>query len=386
MIAPMPFFEDRGASVRVLEESQGLVTLGHKVTVVSYHLGRDVPGIEIHRIPRVPWYQRRHAGPNWHKVYLDAMLFFEALKILRSSSFDLVHAHLHEGLVIANTLRKFGINLPILFDAQGSLTGEMHAHGFIRGSGFRTTMWTLIERQISTSAKMIVTSSKALQETLVKHFSIAPERVFHLSDGVNTDLFNPDRHSRNRVRERYGLTGPVIVYAGLLNRYQGIDFLIEDVAPRISRQIGDVKFLIVGFPDQEYRRRVRTLHLHDSFIFLGKIRYTELPQYLAAADVAVAPKFMISGEANQKVLAYMAMGLPTVALDYAYNREILNGAGIISRPERFADDVVRLLRNAKLRARLAKDAREIAERKYSWRSAASELAGVYSNLLAQSPP
>ncbi|MGC8833187.1 MAG: glycosyltransferase family 4 protein, partial [Armatimonadota bacterium] len=71
MVAPTPFFADRGCHVRILEEARALQNIGHKVVVVTYHNGRNVPGVEVRRIPRIPWYKKLEAGPSIHKCYLD---------------------------------------------------------------------------------------------------------------------------------------------------------------------------------------------------------------------------------------------------------------------------------------------------------------------------
>jgi glycosyltransferase involved in cell wall biosynthesis len=378
----MPFFEDRGAPMRVLGECEALTRMGHKLTVVSYHLGRDIPGIRINRIPSLPWYQRRQAGPNWHKTYLDALLLFKALKTLKSENYSIVHAHLHEGLLIANALRQLGLDLPILFDAQGSLTGEMLAHEFVSPGSLRESIWSSLERRLVKSCAMIATSSRRLQQDLITSCGLPAQRVTYLPDGVDTELFDPDKHSGRAVRDRYGLDGPVIVYAGLLSKHQGIDFLIENVAPKVLREISNARFLIAGFPEQEYRQRASSLGFGQKFIFTGKVAYTELPELLAAADVAVAPKFMTSGEANQKVMTYMAMRLPIIALDYAYNHEILGSAGVTSTPDKFAADLVRLLRSPELCATLGEKARQTIRHDYSWDSAASKLSEIYTRLLS----
>ena len=68
MIAPIPFFEDRGAPIRVYGEAKELANLGHEINVVCYHLGRDVPEIKrIHRIRKIPSYNTIAAGPSYHK-------------------------------------------------------------------------------------------------------------------------------------------------------------------------------------------------------------------------------------------------------------------------------------------------------------------------------
>ncbi|MBP1729182.1 MAG: glycosyltransferase, YqgM-like family, partial [Deltaproteobacteria bacterium] len=81
MLAPTPFFADRGCHVRILEEARILAALGQRVEIVTYHIGRDLPGIITRRIPAIPWYRKLEAGPSWHKPYLDILLFCKALSV-----------------------------------------------------------------------------------------------------------------------------------------------------------------------------------------------------------------------------------------------------------------------------------------------------------------
>ncbi len=79
MIAPTPYFADRGCHVRIYEEARALTKLGHEVCIVTYHLGRDMPGVRVVRTPHIPWYGKLEAGPSWHKPYLDILLLWKAL-------------------------------------------------------------------------------------------------------------------------------------------------------------------------------------------------------------------------------------------------------------------------------------------------------------------
>src|SRR3989344_8633007 len=105
VIAPTPFFSDRGGHVRILEELKAVKALGHKSVVFTYHLGNDVPGFEVRRTLRIPWYTKREAGTSYHKLYLDILLFWKVLIALWREDWDLIHAHLHEGAFIAGIAR-----------------------------------------------------------------------------------------------------------------------------------------------------------------------------------------------------------------------------------------------------------------------------------------
>ncbi|NCO98356.1 glycosyltransferase family 4 protein, partial [bacterium] len=79
VIAPTPFFSDRGTHIRILEEALALEKLGHQVTIVTYHIGKDInteidTKIDVRRIRRLLfWYKKLEAGPDWQKVLLDIM-------------------------------------------------------------------------------------------------------------------------------------------------------------------------------------------------------------------------------------------------------------------------------------------------------------------------
>ena len=119
MIAPTPYFADRGCHVRIYEEARALTKRGHEVCIVTYHLGRDMPGVRVVRIPHVPWYNKLEAGPSWHKPYLDILLLWKSLAEVRSFRPHLIHAHLHEGALIGSVLKA-----SVSFPAAVRLSGQ----------------------------------------------------------------------------------------------------------------------------------------------------------------------------------------------------------------------------------------------------------------------
>src|SRR5260370_37888047 len=75
-IAPTPFFVDRGGHVQIYEQARALIKLGNTLELCTYHIGRDMPEIPIHRITNIPWYKKTDAGPSYQKLYLMILLFF----------------------------------------------------------------------------------------------------------------------------------------------------------------------------------------------------------------------------------------------------------------------------------------------------------------------
>ena len=106
MIAPTPFFADRGCHVRIYEETRALQKLGCEVTICTYHNGKDIHGLDIRRIINIPWYKKLEAGPSFHMVYLDLLLFLKSLTTALKIKPDIIHGHLHEGAFIGFIVAK----------------------------------------------------------------------------------------------------------------------------------------------------------------------------------------------------------------------------------------------------------------------------------------
>lgn len=381
MLAPTPYFSDRGCHVRIYEEARALIKLGHEVCVVTYHLGRDMPGIRVVRIPNIPWYQKLEAGPSWQKPFLDLLLLFKAFSTARTFRPHLIHAHLHEGTLLGYVLKRI-LRLPLLFDYQGSLSGESLNHGFFRDKSLLHRLFVTLERAIDRSADFIITSSTMGRSELIRDWGIASERVSALIDGVDTDIFKPCSRSDARRELKISEEAQVVVYLGLFNRYQGVDLLLDAIV-RVRSEIAGVHFLLMGFPDEDYRRRAKEIGIDDVVTFTGRVPYHLAPFYLSAGDIAVSPK-LARTEANGKLFNYMACGLPTVLFDSEVNREILGDNAIYaeySDVTSLAGCIVAALSNNALTTELGQRAREMALEVHSWDIRANILDNIYQKLL-----
>lgn len=383
MIAPTPYFSDRGCHVRIYEEARALTQRGHEVCIVTYHLGCDMPGVRVVRIPRVPWYGKQEAGPSWHKPYLDLLLLWKSLDEARSFHPHLIHAHLHEGALIGSVLKRL-LRIPLLFDYQGSLSGESLHHGFFSDSSALFRIFTHLERFIDHRADYIITSSNAGRQELIHNWGVAAERVSALIDGVDTEMFRPC--SRSSARHELGISGDarLVVYLGLFNRYQGVDLLF-DVIELVKVEAPDVHFLLMGFPDEHYRKKAAEMGIDDKITFTGRVPYDRAPYLLSAGNLAVSPKLALT-EANGKLFNYMACGLPTVVFDNQINREILGDDGVYvehGNASLLAHAIVTTIRDNERMTNLSVQLRDRAIREHSWSARSRQLDYVYRKLLAR---
>jgi phosphatidylinositol alpha-mannosyltransferase len=118
---------------------------------------------------------------------------------------------------------------------------------------------------------------------------------------------------------------------------------------------------------------------------LGSVLHGDLPGYLAAADVFVAPA--LGQESFGIVLVEaMAAGLPVVATDIAGYREVVrhDQEGLLVPPEdpaALADSLGRVLSDQSLAARLGEAGRRRAQR-YRWETVVQEIEQAYADAFA----
>ena len=385
MIAPTSFFSDYGCSVRILEEAQVLQRLGHQVVICTYRNGQDVAGLDIRRTWSVPFREHYEVGSSLHKIGFDFLLFWSVLLVAWRLRPDVIHAHMHEGALIGQVIGRL-LRIPMIFDFQGSLTGEMLDHKFLsRDSVFYRPLRRL-EEQIDRHAPVILTSSHNARNLLREQFGCRAEQVRVVADCVDAERFYPvtEEETADTARRRAALGIPperkIVVYLGLLADYQGTDLLLQ-AAARLLEQRPEVHFLIMGFPNVAYYQQMaRDLGIAGHTTFTGRIPYQQARDFLALGDVAVAPKLSAT-EGSGKILNYMAMGLPTVAFDTPVSREYLGQEGIYAVAGD-ADSLAQALLDGLDGHNGSKGAalRRIAQQTYSWDRAAETILHAYEQV------
>lgn len=388
MIAPTPFFSDRGCHVRIYEEAQNLISLGHTVTICAYGLGKDIPGIDVRRISNIPWYKKTSAGPSIHKIYLDFLLLLKFIVVAYQTKPDIIHAHLNEGALIGKICSwLFGI--PLVFDVQGEFTSEVRAHKFMNEypSLYKVIykLLSIFEKLSYKAADAFLVNSNFMSNRLHKNFGLRKESIFVVPDAAGLHNSNSSNEIES-LRKKLNIPAnkKIVVYLGLLTEYQGVGLLLRVIKSIVEKR-DDVHFLIMGYPDVEkYKTISEDLNISQYITFTGRVSYWEIYNYLALGTIAVSPKLLDSGgEANIKLYNYIAAGLPTVVFDYIVNREILDNLGTYARPGdpiSLRDCIIKLLDDDELRHDLVERLKAIDIEKYCWRNSTNKLLQAYLSL------
>jgi glycosyltransferase involved in cell wall biosynthesis len=388
MIAPTSFFADYGCHVRILEEALVLQQLGNQVTICTYHNGRNMTGLDIRRTTAIPWRTHYEVGSSRHKIAFDALLGLTSLSTALRIKPDIVHGHLHEGALLGSLVSAV-TGAPLIFDMQGSMTGEMVDHRFLNPQGAFYRPARFLEKVIDHMPAAIVTSSQHAAGQLQSNFGCSADRITVISDCVNADSFAPshDQDALLKLRTRLGIPvdRDVVVYLGLLAEWQGISILLQ-AARRLVDRRANTQFLIMGYPSVNvYRAKASALGLDGNVTFTGKIPYEDAPSYLALGQVAVAPKLSAT-EGSGKLLNYMSMSLPTVAFDVSVSREYMNAMGTYATPgdaDSLAQALESLLADREKALDLGQRLRRRAIEHFSWQAAGYRIMDVYDRACRQ---
>ncbi len=378
-IAPTPFFADRGTHIRILEEARAQVRRGHSVTIVTYHIGAMptdaiAQRIVVRRIHRwLFWYKKLEAGPDWQKILLDLFLLRKVLFLVWRERPDVVHAHLHEGVLIAWIVQKllFWRSIVVVADMHGSLVNEMASHGYLRFAFFQK-IFRAVERWINNMGDVMITSSQENKEVLARSRR-GPVHV--VLDGVDVTYYAHalSRGERRALRRKYGVPHDacVIAYTGAMVPNKGLGYLLESMR-FVHAQCPRAHFLFAGFPREHVDAFMRENNGAMYASVIVPLPYADLPDILRIADIGVDPKDSFVQQASGKILQYMGAGLPVVCFDRPNNRTYLGDAGIYAAEisaRGLAQALVRAVTDADLRAACAREARRRAAT-FSWDRAA----------------
>jgi glycosyltransferase involved in cell wall biosynthesis len=384
MVAPTPFFGDRGCHIRILEEVRALRGLEVETLVATYPVGRDHAEVATARSSRVPWLRSLPVGFSPHRPYLDAMLLATTLRAARRFQPDVLHGHLHEGAAIASVVGRL-VRRPAVADLQGSVADEMIAHGHLPARGPLPGVLRRLERSVLRWPARLLPSSANFARELVDVWGIPRDRVVLLADGIDPDFLRPGP-APDDLRERLGLVGKrVVVYLGVLTQYQGIDDLLAAWRTVVAA-VPDAHLLLMGHPNVErYRARAAARGLAASVTLTGRIDYQDSPRYLALGEVGVSAKH-VSTEANGKLLNYMAMALPSVAYDGPVSRELLGEAGVyvpMRDVRALGVAIAGLLRDPHEQKLRGQALRERAVARFGWPALGRRLVDVYRTCLEE---
>jgi glycosyltransferase involved in cell wall biosynthesis len=227
------------------------------------------------------------------------------------------------------------------------------------------------ERRQLLSADLVACVSEEVAEQ-VRLRGVPEERILVTPCGVDVDRFHPDV-SADEVRSRYALQEKFVVgWVGSFRPFHQVELALEAAAV-LQDEIPELVLLLAGDGTERPRLEARARDLGLQAVFTGTVPYAEMPQHIAAMDVALV---LDSGETEfhyspLKLREYMASATAVIAPQVGQVARSLDDEvdALLVEPgshTSLAAALLRLYGNSALRSSLAAAARKRAVRECSW--------------------
>lgn len=237
-----------------------------------------------------------------------------------------------------------------------------------------------LERAAFDYAQLVVTNSKELRDELAAA-GVSPSKIEVVPNGVDVDLFAPEGETC-----RAGLEGKFVVgFVASLRLWHGVEMLVD----AFRELAADPRFHLLVVGDGPQARELRRLarELPGRLTHVGAVPLADVPRYVRAMDVAVAPYPPIPGFyfSPLKVLEYMAAARPVVGSRIGQIAELIRDGetGLLVPPgdaAALANAVRRLAADDALRRRLGAQAAAEARREHTWTQRASRILELAERL------
>jgi glycosyltransferase involved in cell wall biosynthesis len=352
--------------------------LGVEIDLLTYGEGQDVdiPNLRIKRIPRFRFLGPVRIGPSFLKAFLDIFMLIWTVGLLLRNRYTFVHAH-EEAVFFCRFLKPvFGFKL--VYDMHSSLPQQLTNFHFTKSKIISrifkkledsclkaTDVVITICPDLSFYAKKIITNTN--KHVLIENSIFEPVKLLFESDREYSDagsLVKKDQESFTPPKGK-----KVIVYAGTLEPYQGIDILLN-AFQSVIEELPDVFLLIVGGNSEQvahYKSLASRNGIKESAHFTGQVVQGLAKHYCSLASLLVSPR-RHGTYTPLKIYEQLASGIPIVATNiYSHTQVLDNDVAILvePNPEAMARGIAQALSSENDCRRITQNAKKLYHEKYS---------------------
>jgi glycosyltransferase involved in cell wall biosynthesis len=384
VVAPQPLGEPRGTPIAVCNVLTALTELGCEVDLLTYPVGPavDIPGVRVLHAPNPFGLRRVPIGFSFRKLLLDAALVPAMWRQMRRVRYCCIHAVEEAAFPAVWLGGRYGV--PVIYDMQSSLPEQMVRHRAFRGRRVQAVL-RKCEAWLLQRADAVVSSAGLLQKVAATAPG-TPAREWHFPSAPTDPA--PAGNRALRAQLEIQPDAQVVLYAGTFEPYQGLSTLLG-AAGRVLQAVPNAVFVLVGGDHdavEALRRDARRLGLNGAVRLVERRPRTEIPAYLAMAELLVSPR-IYGDNLPLKVFDYLAAGRPIVATDLPAHRALLDETRAVLTPPTapaLADGIVYVLRTPERAAALARSAREYAATQLGWPRFVAMVEAVYDEAIGRS--
>ena len=391
-----------GMGSTVFHLSSALVSLGHRITIITRNGGSgDPPAIDGVTVRKVRWARIPMGFTRSYGKY--------ALKELRhlhsKDPVDVVHLHCP---MISWTKKQFKICKeeisPVVSSLHGSWLGERDGLR-IASKMKEAAVWANpndlailltggyyagFENAALSGSTVCVANSRATKQDFMDRYSTPDDwdcEVIHW--GVDTEMFTPfsgDNTQRKLIRERYSVPegGKLLLAVGRLAARKGYASLLRSFS-KVNRKIPGVRLVIVGRGHLKKRleKLSRKLGIGEYVTIESSLPFDELAFLFRVSDLVVYPSYY-EGQGLIPLEA-MASGTPVVTVDHGPLPEMVDDSVgklfTMGDNDSMSSAIIEEIENIEDLLNKGILGRERVLEKYTYESNASRFSEIYSRIV-----
>ena len=235
-------------------------------------------------------------------------------------------------------------------------------------------------------ADAIVVVSSYLKDYLKRH-GVPAEKILVNQNGVNVEAV---KHlGSSRIRQEYGIPENAFLlgYIGGMEAFRRLPEVVGAIAKLRRAGNDDIYLMLVGdgkdMPAVQAAIKADCDVLQDAVKCTGWQDHSEIPEFLAAFDIAVFP-FTNDYCSPLKLFEYLGAGLPTIGPDTPAVREVFKD-GVHLRlvkqdGSNLANAILELKNNPQFRNELAIKGQKLVLNEYTWKKNAERIVRHIQNV------
>jgi glycosyltransferase involved in cell wall biosynthesis len=275
---------------------------------------------------------------------------------------DVLHGYLGESNMVALFLKPFFPSTRIIWGIRGSNTPSGRY-------GWLGNLLSKLQRLLSSFTDLIIVNSHAGKVDCLNQ-GYAPDKMVVISNGIDTERFQPDSGAGAKVRSEWGISENTILI-GLVARLNPMKdhptFL--NAAALLSKERENVRFVCVGVGEENYVKELyqltEDLDISEKTIWAGG--RSDMPAVFNALNIVCSSSS--DGEGFPNVLGEaMACGVPCVVTDVGDSAWIVGNKGVVvppKNPEALKTAIDELIEKANFDDNNRQEIRQIIVEKFS---------------------
>ena len=377
ILAPQPFYQERGTPIAVKLLAQTLVEQGHDVHLLVFAEGEKISlsGVTIHRHVTLPGISGIKPGLSLKKLLCDFFLFMKCIQLVRKQNFQLIHA-VEESVFMARVIQTV-FKIPYVYDMDSCMSVQLMDKFPSLGIVRRLMEW--MEKVAIKGSHGVLPVCEALENIVKKH---APDKLVVRLEDIS--LLESGTEGEEDLRGELGIDGIILMYVGNLEQYQGIGLLLEAFKQAVSSKNNMYLVLIGGNKKdiQLYTAQSGQLGIAAKVFFCGGRPVNQLGYYLKQADILVSPRIQ-GNNTPMKIYSYLDSGRVVLATNLPTHTQVMDeeiACLVEPDPAKMAQGMITLAEDTSLRETLARNAQQRVQEEYSFPAFKRKLKVFYDKL------